>query len=293
MRKAATFAFTIALAAAAAAPASADKDPIRIGYYSYSDVIFTTHVVEHILKNRMDREVELTKADTGAIYQSVAEGDLDFFTESWLPDTHSHYVEKVVRDVWSVGSLYTGARLGWVVPDYVPEGELDSIEDLKSAGMSEKLDGKIVGIGPGAGLTKLSKKAMTEYGLKEAGYELQISSGAGMTAALKRAIENEEWVVVTGWSPHWKFARWDLRYIEDPKGVITSLQHVDTLVHRGFYREHPEVFEMITRMKMPLQHVQWGMNEGEQSSYPEAARKYVEKHPDLVEYWVTGELPGS
>ena len=57
--------------------------------------------------------------------------------------------------------------------------------------------------------------------------------------------------------------------------------------------EHPEVFELLTRMNMPLQHVQWGMNEGEKSSYPEAARKYVAKHSDRVEYWVTGSLPGS
>ncbi|RDD60424.1 hypothetical protein DRB17_18120 [Ferruginivarius sediminum] len=34
---------------------------------------------------------------------------------------------------------------------------------------------------------------------------------AGMTSSLKRAIEREEWVVVTGWSPHWRFGRWDLR----------------------------------------------------------------------------------
>ena len=291
MRKAATLALTF-LIAAVSGTAHAERT-VQLGYYEYSDVLFTSQVVKRILEEKMDRKVEMTKADIGPIYQALARGEIDFFTEAWLPETHADYYEKVVGDVYNVGSLYTGAKLGWVVPDYVPKDELNSIEDLKNEGVREKLEGKIVGIGPGAGLTRLSKKAMDEYGLEDAGYELQISSGPGMTSALKRAIDNDEWVVVTGWSPHWKFARWDLRYIEDPKLALGANEHIDTLVREHLYRDDPELYELLTRMYMPLQHVQWGMNEGDQTSYPEAARKYVANHPDLVEYWITGELPES
>lgn len=281
----------LALALTVAAGTAHAERTVKIGYYNYSDVIFTTHVVKYILEERMGRDVELTKADTGAIYQAVAAGDLDFFTESWLPETHSDYYSNVVGDVWNVGSLYTGAKLGWVVPDSIPEDRISSIEDLKSEEIRDRLDGKIIGIGPGAGLTRLSKKAMDEYGLKDFGYELQISSGPGMTAALKRAVQNGNWIVVTGWSPHWKFARWDLRYIDDPKGVLGGDEHIDTLVRDGLFRDDPEVFNLLTRIMMPLDHVEGGMYEGEESSYPEAAKKYVENHPGLVQYWVTGEFP--
>ena len=37
-----------------------------------------------------------------------------------------------------------------------------------------------------------------------------------MTAALKSAIANDEEIAVTGWTPHWMFARWDLKYLDDP-----------------------------------------------------------------------------
>lgn len=291
MKKSTTLALTLALTTVAGT-AHAERT-VQIGYYDYSDVLFTTEVVKYVLEEEMDREVETTKADIGPIYQAVAKGELDFFTEAWLPETHADYYDKVRDDVFNVGSLYTGAKLGWVVPDYIPEDEIDSIEDLKSERVREKLDGKVVGIGSGAGLTRLSKDAMDVYGLEDFGYELQISSGPGMTAALKRAIDNEEWIVVTGWSPHWKFARWDLRYIEDPELALGGNEHIDTLVRKRLYRDDPEVFELLTRMSMSLDDVETGMYEGEEGSYEEAAEKFVERHPDRVQYWVTGEFAGE
>jgi glycine betaine/proline transport system substrate-binding protein len=123
------------------------------------------------------------------------------------------------------------------------------------------------------------------------GYRLVVSSGSGMTAALKRAIRNEEWIVVTGWSPHWKFGRFDLRYIDDPKGVLGSIERADILAREGFYREFPEVYEMLDRISIPLSDVQAGMDVGERKDYPTAAKQYVENHPKLVNFWITGELP--
>ncbi|RDD63036.1 glycine betaine ABC transporter substrate-binding protein [Ferruginivarius sediminum] len=283
-------ALAVAVAGAGTAQAE-DNGVVEIGYFNWSDALFTSHVVDYIVREKMGHEVEMTKADPAAVYQAVKSGDLDFHTDSWLPETHSDYYDKVAQDTVSIGPIYSRARLGWIVPDYVPEDQLDSIEDLMSEEVMEKLDGKIIGIGPGAGLTRLSKKAMDEYGLEDMGYNLVISSGSGMTAALKRAIQNEEWIVVTGWSPHWKFGRWDLRYIADPKGVLGSIERADILAREGFYREFPDVYEMLDRITIPLNDVQAGMDVGEREDYETAARQYVENHPDLVNYWITGELP--
>jgi glycine betaine/proline transport system substrate-binding protein len=278
------------LAAAVAAPTGAaqaeDNGVIEIGYFNWSDALFTSHVAEYVISEKMGHEVEMTKADPAAVYQAVQSGDLDFHTDAWLPDTHSDYYDKVAQDTVSLGPVYSRARLGWVVPNYVPKGELDSIQDLKSEEVREKLDGKIIGIGPGAGLTRLSKKAMDEYGLKDAGYNLVISSGSGMTAALKRAIKNDDWVVVTGWSPHWKFGRWDLRYIEDPKGTLGSIERADIIAREGFYREAPDVYEMLDNMTIPLDKVQAGMDVGERESYEVAAEQFVKNNPDLVNSWL-------
>ncbi len=269
---------------------AADNDLVEIGYFNWSDSLFTSHVAEYIVREEMGYEVEMTKADPAAVYQAVASGDLDFHTDAWLPDTHSDYFDKTAGKVVNLGPVYSRASLGWVVPDYVPKDKISSINDLKNEDVMEMLDGKVVGIGPGAGLTRLSKKAMDEYGLKDMGYNLVISSGSGMTAALKRAINNDEPVVVTGWKPHWKFGRWDLRYIDDPKGTLGSIERADIVARTGFYREFPDVYEMLDRMSIPLDQVQKGMDKGEQMDYEQAAEWYVSNHPDLVDFWVTGEM---
>jgi len=285
-----SLALALAVGATGAAQAK-DDGTVTIGYFDWSDAIFTSHVAEYIISEKMGKEVEKTKADPAAIYQAVGSGDLDFHTDAWLPDTHADYYAKVAEDTVSLGPVYSRARLGWIVPEYVPEDELSSIEDLKSDDIRKKLDGQIIGIGAGAGLTRLSKDAMDVYGLKDAGYELVISSGSGMTAALKRAIDQEEWIVVTGWSPHWKFGRWDLRYIDDPEGVLGGIERGDILARKGFYREFPDVYEMLDRMTIPIADVQAGMDRGEQASYEVAAREYVEDNPELVEFWITGDMP--
>ena len=267
-----------------------DNNVVEIGYFNWSDALFTSHVAEHIVEDKMGHEVEMTKADPAAVYQAVASGDLDFHTDAWLPDTHSDYFERTAGKVVNLGPVYSRASLGWVVPNYVSKDQISSINDLKNEDVMEMLDGKVVGIGPGAGLTRLSKKAMDEYGLKDMGYNLVISSGSGMTAALKRAINNEEPIVVTGWKPHWKFGRWDLRYIDDPKGTLGSIERADIVARTGFYREFPDVYEMLDRMSIPLDQVQKGMDKGEQTDYEQAAEWYVKNHPDLVNFWVTGEM---
>ena len=169
----------------------------------------------------MGYEVELLQTDIAPQYQGLATGSIDIMLMSWQPGTHEDYIKKVGTKVVNLGLLYTHARLGWVVPGYIPESDLKSIEDLKKPEVREKLDGTITGIDPGAGLTRLSEKAIEDYGLD---YALQVSSGAGMTAALERAVRRKEWIVVTGWSPHWMFGAYDLRYLDDPKGVLGQLR---------------------------------------------------------------------
>jgi len=262
-------------------------DKVRIGWTAWSDAEFITKLANRILEERMDQDVELVQTDIAPQYQGVASGDIDLMLMSWLPGTHSDYMDKVGGDVVNLGMLYDHAKLGWIVPEYIPKDKISSIKDLKNDSIRSKLDGQITGIDPGAGLTRLSKKTIKEYNLD---YDLQISSGAGMTAALKRAVKNDDWIVVTGWSPHWKFGAWDLRYIDDPKGTLGSWERIHAIAREGFYQENIDAATMIGRMWVPIDDLQAAMYTARQNSYEEAVDEYISNNEARVNYWVTGKM---
>jgi glycine betaine/proline transport system substrate-binding protein len=280
-----TFCLSLFLSVAQAA----DKQPIRIGWTAWSDAEAVTRLAARILETRLDQPVELVLLDIGIQYQGLANGDIDAMLMAWLPLTHKPYMDKLGDKLVDLGPLYTRARLGWVVPGYIPKEQLNSIEDLKNKGVMRKLHGQINGIDPGAGLMQASEKALEAYGLDR--YRLVSSSGAGMTAALSRAIQRKQWIVVTGWSPHWMFARWPLRYLEDPKQALGGRERIDALVRRGFYQDFPvEVTEFLTRMYIPLEDLEQIMADANDISYDAAVQNYIDQHPNRVDYWVTGNI---
>jgi len=275
----------LGLSVVLAAPVQAQD--IRIGWTAWSDAEFVTKLADQILEERLDQNVELVQTDIAPQYQGVASGDIDVMMMSWLPDTHSDYMDSVGSDLVSLGILYGYARLGWAVPTYIPESEVSSIEDLNNADVRKKLKGTITGIDPGAGITRLSKKAIEDYGLD---YDLQISSGAGMTAALDRAVKRDEWIVVTAWSPHWMFGAYDLRYLEDPKGTLGSYERIHAMARKGFYQDNPEAALFLSRMHLDIDELQAAMYNAQDTSYEEAVSKFIDENPELIDYWVTGKM---
>jgi len=276
-----------ALALSLGTAVAAEKS-VKIGWTAWSDAEFVTKLAKRILEDEMGYEVELLQTDIAPQYQGISSGNLDVMLMSWQPGTHADYMKKVCNDVVPLGILYTHARLGWAVPAYVPEDMVSSIEDLKKDEVKEKLDETITGIDPGAGLPRLSKEAVEDYALDD--YELQISSGAGMTAALERAVRRNDWIVVTAWSPHWMFGAYELRYLEDPKGVLGSFERVVALARKGFYQDDIDAAGFISRIQIPIDDLQAAMYDAQETSYEDAVTKYIENNQDRINYWVTGEL---
>ena len=262
-------------------------DPIQIGWTAWSDAEFVTRLAERVIEDEMGYAVELVQTDIAPQYQGLAAGDIDMMLMAWLPGTHEDYMERVGQDVVDLGPLYGNARLGWAVPAYIPEDELASIEDLKKDSVRDRLDGQITGIDPGAGLTRLSEQAIESYDLD---YDLQISSGAGMTSALDRAIRRDEWIVVTGWSPHWKFGAYELRYLEDPEEALGGFERIHALVREGFAEEYHDVALMVSRMHLDLDVLEDAMFYAQENSYDDAVERFLEDNPQHVRYWVTGKI---
>lgn len=145
---------------------------------------------------------------------------------------------------------------------------------------------QITGIDPGAGLMSATAKVIEEYGLEK--WELIESSGTAMTAALTKAYESGEPIIVTGWTPHWKFAKFDLKYLEDPKNIYGGAEDINTIVRKGFSEDHPAAYAFLDRFNWEPSDMEVVMVEAMESDVESAAANWIAANPDVVNGWVDG-----
>lgn len=261
---------------------------IRLGWTAWADAEVVTTLAEKLLEQRVGYQVDRVMTDIGIQYQAVAKGDLDIMLMAWLPLTHRNYWRKVRDRVVNLGPLYMG-RLGWVVPDYIPKSELNTIADLKKPEVASRIGDKIQGIDPGSGLMQASERAMTAYQLDN--LKLVSASGAAMTAVLDRAYRQKKWVVVTAWQPHWIFARYKLRFLKDPKGILGGEERIHAIARQGFQNDFPsEVTQFFSRLYLPNDELAAVLLDSQNMGADKAVDRYIEDHPKRVNYWLTGNI---
>ncbi|MDD3027349.1 MAG: glycine betaine ABC transporter substrate-binding protein [Erysipelotrichaceae bacterium] len=259
---------------------SSDGETIKIGFVNWAECVAVSNIWENILEEQ-GYEVELTQLDVAPLFVGMSQGSVDIFLDAWLPTTHSNYWEQYEGDLYDAGVWYEeSAKLGIVVPSYVT---IDSLEDFN--GVADQFDNEIIGIEPGAGMMKTTAQVLEDYGMDDT--TLVQGSEAAMLAALSKAYEKNEWIAVTGWSPHWMFASYDLKYLEDPKGNFGSAEQLHTLLNDDFAQANPEVTAMLERFSMGDQEigsVEKLINDGMDPS--DAAKQWIEDNQDLVDSWI-------
>lgn len=266
------------------ADAAEYNQPVEIGYVLWDGEIASTNVIQQVLQQAGYTDVEIIAVDAGPLYQGVASGEFDFTTSAWLPQTQANYWETYGDRIDSVRVNLEDCTIGLAVPTYVEE--VNSIEDLNDN--KEMFNGEIIGIDPGAGVMQITEDVIEAYDLD---YTLVSSSSAGMTAALQRAINNEEPVVVTLWSPHWAFNRWDLKYLDDPQGYYGEADNVETLARQGLEEDMPDLYGILERFAWTHEDIQSVMVDIESGMAPEeAAAKWVENNPEKVNEWIGKEV---
>lgn len=160
--------------------------------------------------------------------------------------------------------------------------------------ISEDVNYTITGIEAGAGVVQASENAVEEYGLD--GWDVQTSSSGAMATELGEAISNEEPIIVTGWSPHWKFSEYDLKYLDDPKGVFGEAEIIGTMVREGLEEDEPEAFKLLDQFAWDAEDLEAVMLEIQHDVDPEvAAAEWIEENEELVATWTEGvsEVDGN
>lgn len=257
----------------------APKETIKLGYVQWACAEASTHLAQAVIMDKLGYDVTVTSLEAGGLYAGLADGDLDAQTTAWLPITHKDYMDRYGDEMDDYGPLYNDARIGLVVPEYVG---IDSIEELNAN--ADKLEGRIVGIDGGAGIMQATEQAIEDYDLD---MNLLESSDMAMTAALADAYMEEEWIVVTGWTPHWKFASFDLKFLEDPLGIYGGAEDIHVMARKGLDEEAPDVAGFLKNYF--LEDYQLGAVIGAIADGAEpldAARDWIAENEDVVEGWL-------
>ncbi|WP_415764207.1 glycine betaine ABC transporter substrate-binding protein [Pseudomonas sp. ZB1P45] len=260
-----------------------EDQALRLSFISEPDSEIVTNMAKKILEEQLDYKVKLSLLALGVQYQSISTKKLDVMLMAWLPNTQAAYWDKYKNSVDDLGIIY-GGKLGWVVPDYVPINEVRTIADLENPEVAKKFKGTIQGIDPGAGLMRKSEETIKNYNLVD--YKLSASSATAMTIAMDRAILKKDWIVATAWTPHWMFGKWNLRYLEDPKGSLGGAEGVHTLSRKGFSEDFPRAANFLQNYKIPLADLQGIMAESHETSNPDGAiTHYLDSHPEKITEW--------
>ncbi|MER2510500.1 glycine betaine ABC transporter substrate-binding protein [Amaricoccus sp.] len=258
-------------------PAHADEKTIEMGTMSWEDLTPITGITKKVLEDA-GYTVNVTEfSEWGIAYAALAKGDIQIMASQ---------TDYVAQDYWNknksrlekISPVSFGLYQAIAVPSYVP---IDSIDQLNDN--ADKFGGKIIGIEPGSGLMRDADKAVDDYGLN---LELVEGSTAGMTAALKSAVDRQEWVAVTIWEPSWMFQKFEVKFLKDPKGSFAPAQGYYWIGQKGFSETNPEARELIAGVFVPKEDIT-AMNAEvkDGKSMDEAIANWIGAHGDLLKRW--------
>lgn len=251
---------------------------VNLIYVNWAEGIAMTNVAKVVLENK-GYNVKLMNADVAPIFASLSRGSADVFMDVWLPVTHHDYMKQYETFLEVLGNNFDDARIGLVVPTYVTVNSIDELNANR-----DNFDAEIIGIDAGAGIMKAAEKAIEEYNLN---FKLMTSSEAAMTAILKKSIDNEKWIVVTGWTPHWMFSRFDLKMLEDPKKIFGEAETIKTIARKGFSQDQPYVAAFFQNISFTPEQIASLMATIEElGNECEGAKIWVEENEELVNSWL-------
>lgn len=255
-----------------------NKKKISIAYVNWAEGISMTYLAKAIFEDQ-GYKVQLKNADVAPVFAALAKKDADVFLDAWLPVTHEDYFEKYGDKIEIGGDLFTEASIGLVVPTYV---SINSIEELNAN--KDKFEKEIVGIDAGAGIMKVTDIALKDYDLD---FKLLSATGPMMTASLQKAIADDKWVVVTGWKPHWMFSRFDLKFLDDPKGVYGKAEVIKSVFRKGFKEDDPFAAELISNMHFTNEQISSLMDEVDNApTEVMGAKSWIKNNQELVNSWI-------
>lgn len=266
----------------------ADEKEINFGYVQWPGVTVKTEVVAQIAE-RLGYQTKLISGSQSIVFKGMDTGDLDVFLGNWLPTMKIQFEKYQAKgSVQNVRINLAEVAYRTAVPEYVYQAGVKSLSDLDK--YADKFDQRIYGIEPGNEGNLIIQQAIdnNKYNLKD--WTLQASSTAGMLSAVKRAINNQEWIAFNGWKPHYMNLLFEIKYLDDPEHIWGEGESVHTVIRTGFAEENPNFYKFLEQFKVTADIQNHWINsyKREGKSPDQVAKEWLAANPDLVSSWLKG-----
>jgi glycine betaine/proline transport system substrate-binding protein len=259
---------------------------LTLGYIEWDENVAVSNLTMVLLEEEFGYEVELRVTNQSVVkqvFRDVASGDLHAFQGVGMPN-HKTYLSEVEGDVEQLNPWFEGETVqGLAVPSYM---DVRSLAELDRAGTD-----MIIGIEPGAAIHPQIKNQVIP------GYDLEMmlveSSTPAMLSELEKAYKEREPMVFYGWSPHWMNARYDFRYLEDPKdlqGDFNDPARISSIVNADLPEDDPVAHAFLQAISLDegqINRLEAEINAAGAADPAKGVRNWLEYHRDTVEPWIT------
>src|SRR5918995_4362688 len=256
---------------------------LTLGYIGWDENVAVSTLTKVLLEEKLGYEIELQRSDEAVlkqVYTGVAGGALDAFQDVWIPN-QKEYLSEVEDDVEHLDPWFEGkTEQGIAVPYYM---DVQSLSKLDHAGTDI-----INGIEPGSAVQpQIEDKVIPGYDLD---MKLVESSTPAMLSELEKAYEMRQPIVFFGWSPHWMNARYDFRYLEDPKdlqGKFNDPAKISSIVNEDLPDDDPVAYAFLKVISLDEEQInQLEADINEAGDPDEGVKVWLEKNRDVVKPWV-------
>lgn len=243
---------------------------IKIAQTEYDEHMIQVEIFKQIVKKKLGLALEGIKVPSGELFRSVAEGKVDATVAPWMPAEEASF-RTYANNLEDMGANLHGCKSGLVVPDYVP---IDQIEDLKHH--AANFENKIYSVQRTSAIGSLMPQVVSSYGLS---FMIDYGDEKSVLDVLERRIKKKEWVVITGWQPHWMFGTYKLKFLKDSKQILPEDQYCITLARKGLQQDNPAFYRILKEFSLDINGINYALNNIHQgATVEEAAKEYIEKY---------------
>lgn len=269
------------------------------------------NVAKNVMEEQMGCTVELQEIPETGQFKAMADDDVDATLEVW-PSGHlkdrKDYIEKA-GTVVDGGELGITGNIGWFVPSYVVddnpdlatwEGFKDNADEFATAETGDK--GRFLG-------ADTTYSIFDEAIIKSLGLDLQVvysGSEAASLAALDKAYNAQEPILMYWWTPQWANAKYDLvevelpEYTEDCAAIAAEdpdvaegydCDYADDVLYKAFSADletkDPAAFEFLSNFTWTEEDQNGVALEIQDGTDPsDAAQTWIDANTDTVQSWL-------